>query len=481
MKDHSAEFQNQEPDISSLPEEARSLVHTFTTVFGVSAGLRIQKMLIESPSFLATMTQDNDGGQFSYNYNEAYADGSEDDWSDLGSDNYSNVNFQSPDVSKLKSVHQFMPIIKDVVQHYPLLDAGVIARLIFRESGGTSTAKNPSGAKGLAQITDDFLADYCKNAKVDPKSINLDDPKTNIEITCFNLSRILKRDANQSYLKTHRKQRGFVTYINHHDGIGGGPKTLALFEKYGARITESQFLSEIHNMADHYQTYVRPYRKYLEILQVAAFVNGEENNDPDLKYISNLKIAKHTKRKPDRSELRNPEFYNDTLFVGDSVMVGCKPYERQNSDTAKIGAFTKDIRSLVADYDNANRKTKAVVCVGHNDIVTMGNRPQDRSERKSYMYRVDEFLDTYSDLISILESGGMKVVVMIPHLIRDKTYNLTGRRSQTRILNLLKGRIAEKHPDALILDHSDQSAPLHPGERYYKGWREEYTAALESL
>ena len=93
MKDHSSEFQNQEPDISSLPEEARSLVHTFTTVFGVSAGLRIQKMLIESPSFLSTRTQHTDGGQFSYNDNEAYADGSEDDWSDLGSDNYSNVNF----------------------------------------------------------------------------------------------------------------------------------------------------------------------------------------------------------------------------------------------------------------------------------------------------------------------------------------------------------------------------------------------------
>ena len=480
MKDHSSEFQNQEPDISSLPEEARSLVHTFTTVFGVSAGLRIQKMLIESPSFLSTMTQDNDGGQFSYNYNEAYADGSEDDWSDLGSDNYSNVNFQSPDVSKLKSVHQFMPIIKDVVQHYPLLDAGVIARLIFRESGGKSAAKHASGAQGLAQITSGFLADYCKNAKIDPKSIDLNDPKTNIEITCFNLSRILKRDANQSYLKKQPNQRGFVTYINHHDGVGGGPKTLALFEKYGAHITESQFLSEIHNMADHYQTYVRPYRKYLEILQVAAFVNGEENNNSDLKYISNLKIAKHTKRKPDRSKLREAAFYDDTLFVGDSVMVGCKPYERQNSDTAEIGAFTKTIRSRVGDYDNSNGKTKAVVCVGHNDIVTMGNRPKDRSQRKSYMNRVDDFLEHYSDLISVLKSKGMKVVVMIPHLIKDQKYKSTGRRSQTRILNLLKGRIVDKHPDALILDHSDQSTHLHPGERY-DDWREEYTAALESL
>ena len=70
---------------------------------------------------------------------------------------------------------------------------------------------------------------------------------------------------------------------------------------------------------------------------------------------------------------------------------------------------------------------------------------------------------------------------MIPHLVKDKKYDRMGRRSQTRILNLLKGRIIQDHPDALILDHSHKSAPLHPGEPHYKGWREEYTAALESL
>ena len=61
-------------ELSGLNPEAMDLVNTFTSIFGIGAGLRIQKMLIESPSFLATMTQDNDGGQFSYHYNEAYAD-----------------------------------------------------------------------------------------------------------------------------------------------------------------------------------------------------------------------------------------------------------------------------------------------------------------------------------------------------------------------------------------------------------------------
>ncbi len=480
MKDRSAEFQNQEPDISSLSEEARSLVDTFAAIFGTSAAERIQRMLLDSPGFLATMTESNNGEQFSYNYSEAYADGSEADWSDLGRDNYSNVNFQSPDVSKLKSVHKFMPIINEVVGHYPLLDSGVVAKLIFRESRGDATAENPSGAKGLAQITDGFLEDYCQNANVDKESIDLNDPKTNIEITCFNLSRMLKRKANQSYLKKHPNQRGFVTYINHHDGIGGGPKTLALFEKYGAYITESQFLSEIHNMADHYQTYVRPYRKYLEILQIAAFVNGEKNNNEALQYISTLNINKHTDRKPARSNLRESEFYSDTLFVGDSVMVGCRPYERKPSATAKIGAFTKNILGMVRDLDIID-KTKAVVCVGHNEIVTMGNRPANKTDRDRYMWNVENFLENYLDLISLLKYNNLKVVVMIPHLVKDKKYSLTGRRSQTRILNLLKGRIIQEHPDALILDHSHQSAPLHPGEAHYRGWRKEYTAALESL
>ena len=178
-------------ELSGLNPEAMDLVNTFTSLFGMGAGMRIRKMLLESPEFLATLKSK------SIDYN------SYDSMSSFEND-YSDRNYEDDDsdVESMTNVYKIYPLIKEVAADYEFVHARVLARLRHYESGGQVDAENDeSGAAGLTQITSVALNDYCKREKVDPKSVDLNDSRTNLTVTCSNLNHYLNRDKVQNYLR----------------------------------------------------------------------------------------------------------------------------------------------------------------------------------------------------------------------------------------------------------------------------------------
>lgn len=470
---------SQEPSLDNLEElsglnpEAMDLVNTFTSLFGIGAGMRIRQMLLDSPEFLQTLKSKSiDSDSF-------------DSVSDIENE-FSDREYVSndSDLKAMTNVYRLQPLIKEVTADYPLIDSKVLSRLCHVESRGNSDVVNQgSKATGLTQITPIFLDDYCKRENVNANTVDLKDPKTNLEITCSNLSHYLKNQKIRSYLDKHPQRLGFVIYAIHHDGLGGALKSITTFDKFGADITEIEYNSDLHLQANHYLTSKRPYVDFLTVMQLAARVNGNLNNDSQLKRVKELNIKEHTKRIIEKTDIKPKESYEDVEYFGDSVMVGSRLYsDGKNTATAKIGEKTSVIRESAAEV-SLEGKNRAVICVGHNDIAALGNLPsgKQKSKRKSYRGKIDTFIQEYIGLISDLEGRGLKVVVMIPHLVQDDNYpKYPGLRSQSRILNLLKSELARSSSSLETIDHSDKVAKLHP-TTHYATWRKEMAAALEAI
>jgi len=458
-------------ELSGLNPEAMDLVNTFTSLFGIGAGMRIRQMLLDSPEFLQTLKS------------KSIDSDSYDSMSDLENE-FSDREYVSndSDLKSMTNVYRLQPLIKEVTADYPLIDSTVLSRLCHVESSGKADVVHKgSKATGLTQITPIALADYCKREKIDAKTVDLKDPKTNLEITCSNLSHYLKNKKIQSYLDKHPNRLGFVTYAIHHDGLGGALRSVPTFDKFGADITEIEYNSDLYLQANHYLTSKRPYVDFLKVMQLAARVNGDVNNDSQLKRIKELNIKEHTKRILEKTDIKPKESYEDVEYFGDSVMVGSRLYsDGKNTATAKVGEKTSVIRKCAAEV-SLEGKNRAVICVGHNDIAALGNCPSGKPKRDSYMRKVDRFIEEYTGLISDLEARGLKVVVMIPHLVQDDNYpKYPGLRSQSRILNLLKSELARSFSSVETIDHSDKVAELHP-TTHYATWRKEMAAALEAI
>ena len=108
------------------------------------------------------------------------------------------------------------------------------------------------------------------------------------------------------------------------------------------------------------------------------------------------------------------------------------------------------------------------------------------------MKKVNQFIDTYCELVQYFKDRGLQVVILTPHIVETKTSSKAGRtshsrkstypvkRSQIRIINLLRSKLCSAHPDVHQINHLTETGPLHPS-RFYPRWKEEITAALEQM
>ena len=77
----------------------------------------------------------------------------------------------------------------------------ILLRQAFKESRFDPKAVSHKGAKGLTQIMPSALEDYIKNTGKDPKKINLNDPKTSIDIQVY----VMKNLYNSNFINIKGK------------------------------------------------------------------------------------------------------------------------------------------------------------------------------------------------------------------------------------------------------------------------------------
>jgi len=462
----SADFIESSEIGSELSPEAFAFLQEFSEAFGVAAALKIRELLANDPNFLQSKSDPSH-----------YALQSSGELDEDTAENFD--SFVNPETETLRGLKDLMPLIKEVSAKYPLVEYGVLAKIVHKESRGNPDAESSAGAKGLCQVMPSFVKRYCKATDQSVEDIDPFDPRTNLEMTCYMLSKQLSHKESKAYLEKHPNRVGFVTYLYHHDGNAMG--ALKMLEKHGPNITEAEFMQDIELMPKFYLTYSNPFYKFLTIVKFAEFINGQENRDEDMKVISEYNLKEFRHRKEETTKVKEKSYYQDTAFVGDSVMVGSQPHSSgKDTDTAKVGKTTSEIMDAVRSADLSGKK-RAVVCVGHNDMAALGSYPSNPKAATSYMTRVNAFIDQYVGLVNYLKSQGINVVLMLPHIVEDDNYpEYPVVRSQSRIINLLASRVYREFPDAEVINHSDQTAKLHPTS-LYAGWREEQTAALERL
>lgn len=452
---------------SELSAEAFAFLQEFSEAFGVAAALKIRELLANDPNFLKSKSDPSH-----------YALESSGELDEDTAENFD--SFVNPDTETLRSLKDFMPLIKEVAAKYPLVEYGVLAKLVHKESSGNPRAVSSAGAKGLCQVMPSFVKKYCKATEQSVEDIDPFDPRTNLEMTCYMLSKQLSQKESKAYLEEHPNRVGFVTYLYHHDGDAMG--ALKMLDKHGPNITEAEFMQDIELMPKFYLTYSNPFYKFLTIVKFAEFINGQENRDADMTVISEYNLKDFRHRKEEKTKVKDKSYYEDTVFVGDSIMVGSQPHSSvKDTETAKSGKTTSEIMAAVQSAELSGKK-RAVVCVGYNDMAGLGSYPSNNTKAAAkYMTSVNAFIDQYVGLVNYLKSQGIKVVLMLPHIVEDDKYpKYPVVRSQSRIINLLASRVYREFPDAEVINHSDQTAKLHPTS-LYAGWREEQTAALERL